>query len=298
MPNAALFTHEPHIVDQLILERAPRLLTNSLTRDAFIGLLLQPLRYAEARAMADRVADLPGAAIMDMLAAELVLDVEDTGLPYLPQHGPAILVANHPTGLADGIALWQSVGRRRRDMRFLVNGDALRVAPGLVDVMIPIELSRAKRSRAASRAAFRHLEEAIERGQLLVVFPSGRLAYLSWRGLQERAWLPSVLSIARRHNLPIVPLHIKARNSPTFYALSMLAAELRDVTLFRELLNKRGRRFRLSFGPALDAAGLPTEPKAAVGVLQHHVERLLPLAAAGRPWEPGGDWAGRETAAG
>ncbi len=298
MSNAALFGPEPHIVDQLILERAPRLLAEPFARATFTKFLLGPLRYPEARAMADRVADLPGARIMDMLATDLALDTEDTGLPYLPERGSAILVANHPTGLADGIAVWQSGKRRRPDMRFLVNGDALRVAPGLIDVMIPIELSAAKRSRAASRQAFRHLEEAVERGQLLVVFPSGRLAYLSWRGLQERAWLPSVLSIARRHNLPIVPLHIKARNSPTFYALSMLAAELRDVTLFRELLNKRGRRFRLSYGPALDAADLPADPKAAVGVLQHHVERLLPLAAAGRPWIPGGDWAGRETAAG
>jgi len=289
---AAVFTDEPHIVDQLILERAPRLLEQDRLRAAFAKCLLGPLCYHEARAMADRVADLPGAAIMDLVAQELALDVADDGSGYLPAEGPAILVANHPTGLADGIAVWQSVGRRRPDMRFLVNGDALRVAPGLLDVMIPIELAAAKRSLAASRAAFRQLEGAVERGQLLIVFPSGRLAYLSWRGLKERVWLPSVLSIARRHRLPIVPLHIKAHNSLTFYALSMLGRELRDVTLFRELLNKRGRRFQLAYGPALDAASLPAEPKEAVPVLQHHVEHLLPLAAAGRAWEPGG-WAER-----
>jgi len=288
MPNAALFSSEPHIVDQLILERAPRLLDDPLARGAFQKFLLEPLRYPEARAMADQVAPLAGAAIMDLLADELALEVTDTGRSFLPTAGPAILVANHPTGLADGVAVWQSVKRRRPDMRFLVNGDALRVAPGLADVMIPIELNPEKRKLAASRQALRYLEEAIERGQLLVVFPSGRLAYLSWRGLKERVWLPSVLSIARRHRLPIVPLHIKARNSPTFYALSMLGRELRDVTLFRELLNKRGRQFRLSYGTALEARDLPADPKAAVEVLQHHVERLLPLAAAGRPWVPGG----------
>jgi putative hemolysin len=293
MPNAAVFSAEPHIVDQLILERAPRLLADPLARRAFTKVLLQPLRYPEARAMADRVRDLSGAAIMDLLAGELALDVAEAGRSFLPASGPAILVANHPTGLADGIAVWQSVKRRRPDMRFLVNGDALRVAPGLVDVMIPIELQQARRSRATARTAYRHLESAIDQGQLLVVFPSGRLAYLSWRGLTERAWLPSVLSIARRHRLPLVPLHIKARNSPAFYALSLLARELRDVTLFRELLNKRGRRFRLSYGAPLDASSLPVESKEAVSVLQHQVERLLPLTAAGRAWEPG-RWAARE----
>jgi len=252
MQNAAVFSPEPHIVDQLILERAPRLLADPLLRGAFVKFLLEPLRYGEARAMADLVRELPGAEIMDLVSAELELDIADNGLGLLPAGGPAILVANHPTGLADGIALWQSIKRRRPDMRFLVNSDALRVAPSLVDVMIPIELQREKQSRAASRRAFRYLEEAIDKGQLLVVFPSGRLAYLSWRGLTERAWLPSVLSIARRHRLSIVPLYIKARNSPTFYLLSALADELRDVTLFRELLNKRGRRFQLSYGAPLD----------------------------------------------
>lgn len=297
MQNAAVFSSEPHIVDQLILERAPRLLADPLLRGAFVKYLLEPLRYGEAKAMADLVRDFSGPEIMDFVGSELALDVADNGLGFLPANGPAILVANHPTGLADGIALWQSVKRRRRDMRFLVNGDALRVAPGLVDVMIPIELQREKQSRAASRRAFRYLEEAIDKEQLLVVFPSGRLAYLGWRGLTERAWLPSVLSIAKRHRLPIVPLHIKARNSPTFYLLSALAAELRDVTLFRELLNKRRRRFQLSYGPPLDATELPAEPSEAVTVLQYRVERLLPLTTAGQSWEPG-RWAGRQTALG
>jgi putative hemolysin len=49
----------------------------------------------------------------------------------------------------------------------------------------------------------------------------------------------------------------------------MLARELRDVTLFRELLNKRNRRFRLAYGPSLDASSLPVDPRHTVAVLQH-----------------------------
>lgn len=276
-----------HIVDQLILERAPHLLADPMASRAFARFLLGPLRYAEARAMADRVRGLSGSAILSLLSAELALRVTDTGRALLPVHGPTIVVANHPTGLADGIAVWDSIKRRRPDMHFLVNGDALRVAPGLADVMIPIELNPEKCSRAASRAVLRQIEDAIGRGRVIVVFPSGRLAYLSWRGLRERTWLPSVLSIARRHALPIVPLHIRAANSPAFYLWSQLGRELRDVTLFRELLNKRGRTFQLSYGSSLAVASLPDDPRRAMAALQHQVERLLPLAAAGRSWERG-----------
>ncbi len=276
-----------HIVDQLILERAPHLLADPVACRAFANFLLRPLRYAEAREMADRVRGLSGGAILDLLSAELALRVKDTGRTLLPAHGPAIIVANHPTGLADGIAVWDSIRRRRQDVHFLVNGDALRVAPGLADVMIPIELNRQKCTRAASRLVLRQIKDAIGRGRVIVVFPSGRLAHLSWRGLRERTWLPSVLSIARRHALPIVPLHIRAANSPAFYLLSQLGRELRDVTLFRELLNKRGRTFRLSYGAPVAVASLPDDPRRAMAALQHQVENLLPLAAAGRSWERG-----------
>ena len=113
-----------HIVDRLILERAPHLLADPVARCAFARFLLRPLRYAEAQAMADQVRGLSGGAILDLLSAELTLRVTDTGRPLLPAHGPAIVVANHPTGLADGIAVWNSIKPRRPDMHFLVNGDA------------------------------------------------------------------------------------------------------------------------------------------------------------------------------
>lgn len=256
-----------------------------VARRAFVRFLLHPLRYAETRALADQVRGLSSGAILEQLSAELALRVTDTGRPLLPALGPAIVVANHPTGFADGIAVRDSIKRRRPDVHFLVNDDALRVAPGLADVMIPIELNRERCSRAASRMVLRRLEDAIGRGRIIVVFPSGRLAYFSWRGLRERTRLPSVLSIAGRHALPIVPLHIRAANSPIFYLLSQRGRELRDVTLFRELLNKRGRNFQLSYGAPLAVGSLPDDPPRAMATLQHKVERLLPLAAAGRTWE-------------
>ena len=49
------------------------------------------------------------------------------------------------------------------------------------------------------------------------------------------------MTLARRFSAPIVPLHIRARNSWLFYALSQLSHELRDITLFHELLNKEDR---------------------------------------------------------
>jgi putative hemolysin len=116
-----------------------------------------------------------------------------------------------------------------------------------------------------------------------VFFPSGRLAYLHWRGLKERPWIPTVVTLARKFGAPILPLHIRARNSWQFYALSQVSHELRDVTLFHELLNKRGRRFDLTMGLPIDSSDLPDDPSDAVRALQHHVEHELPRASRSPP---------------
>ena len=50
-------------------------------------------------------------------------------------------------------------------------------------------------------------------------------------------------------------MHIKARNSAFFYAVSLFSAELRDITLFHELLNKKRQKYRLRIGASVSAEG-------------------------------------------
>jgi putative hemolysin len=118
------------------------------------------------------------------------------------------------------------------------------------------------------------------------MFPAGRIAYMTPRGLRERPWLPTVVTLARKFDAPILPLHIRARNSWLFYALSQVSHELRDVTLFRELLNKGGRRFELTFGDLVDPADLPADAGEAIELLRRHVEDELPRASRQRPAVP------------
>jgi putative hemolysin len=272
-----------HIVDRLIEERAPRLCEPRAGRWAMRRLLYPWLGYAAARAAVDRIQALPGRAIMELAGTEIAMQVRVLGASRLPRRGRIVIAANHPTGLADGVALWRGVSPVRDDLRFLANGDALRLAPGLVDVVIPVEWVKARRTPAGSRRVLGDLARAFRDEAALVFFPSGRLAHLRWRGLSERPWQPTVVTVARKFQAPIVPLHIRARNSWLFYALSRLSDELRDVTLFHELLNKRGRRFELTVGAPIDAASLPDDPAEATTHLQRHVETDLPRASREQP---------------
>lgn len=263
------------IVDVLIEERAPSLLGHPMTSRFTRALLFPMLRYRSARRFAEHIRSLPGHEVMDFVDEQLDLNLAIRGLENVPTTGRAVLVANHPTGIADGIAVWSAVKRIRPDLMFLANADALRVAPHLDSLVVPVDWMRARRSHVGSRETLQRTAKALQKGRLVVMFPSGRLARLTWRGVRDRPWLTTVVNLARRYRAPLVPLNIKARNSAMFYALSQISQELRDITLFNELLNKRGQRYRLTFGAPIDARTLEGDTAVATLAVREVVERRL-----------------------
>lgn len=276
-------TGHKHLVDALIEERAPTLFRTALTRSLMRHALFPCLGYADAVAAVDTVRDMGGAEVMAHAMSSLGLGVGTIGSYRMPAHGRVIVAPNHPTGLADGVAVWGALNRVRQDIHILANRDALRLSRGLGDVVIPVEWAKTRPNPADSRRVLADVAAALRGECAVVLFPSGRIAYMTWRGLKERPWLATVVTLARKFQAPILPVHIRARNSWLFYGLSQLANELRDVTLFQELLNKRNRRFELTFGDLIDAADLPSDPNTATRMLQHHVEHELPRASRRRP---------------
>ena len=96
-----------------------------------------------------------------------------------------------------------------------------------------------------------------------MLFPSGRLAKRRGLKLYERPWMPSAAMLARKYQLPVVPIHITARNSVLFYLFDAIHPTLRDVTLFHEVINKGDHSFRLRAGRVLDGAQLSRDSAAA-----------------------------------
>ena len=74
--------------------------------------------------------------------------------------------------------------------------------------------------------------------------------------------------MARKFDLPVIPLHITARNSALFYLFDRIHPTLRDITLFHEVLNKKHQRYRIALGPAIDPAALPAGSAEAIEVMK------------------------------
>jgi putative hemolysin len=167
--------------------------------------------------------------------------------------------------------VFQAIRDRRPDHVFLANADALRVIPKGDDIIIPVEWVQEKRNLAKTRETLLAMRQAIKSEKCIVIFPSGRLARMTWRGLVDQPWESSAAMVAKKYKVPVVPLRIQAKNSPLYYFFHRVNGELRDITLFREMLNKKHRVFRLTFGEIIPSDQLPDNADAAT----HWLRRIV-----------------------
>lgn len=267
---------DQHIVDVLIEERAPRLMQRPRVWQAIKSLVYPALGYRRARAMADEIANLRGVETLDWAIDFLELAIEQTGIEAVPETGGCVVIANHPGGIADGVAVWQALKARRPDLCFFANRDALRVCPGLVDVVLPVEWRQNERRRDSTRETLRAALEAFNAGRCVVIFPSGRMAEWNWQrwGLKEKPWMPTGVSFARRFGVPIIPLGVNQHMPFLYYALAQVNEELKDMTIFQGFMDKQGSRYRLNFGDPVDPKALPASEAEATEILRRTCEDL------------------------
>ncbi|SPF80598.1 lysophospholipid acyltransferase family protein [Pseudoprimorskyibacter insulae] len=255
-------------IDPLIRERAPWLFSGRPGTRPIKSALNALLAYERTVALATAFRDEPSADIMCTMGQLLAREAHVSGLQNLPGTGPALIVANHPTGIADGIVLHHLIAKQRPDVYYFANHDILRVLPQMADMIAPVEWRKEKRSHGKTRETMAYTRKAVEQGRLGVIFPSGRLAKRRGLSLHERPWMASAAMIARKFDLPIIPVNMQARNSVLFYLFDLIHPTLRDITLFHETLNKAQQPYRVTIGEPIPARALPPRSEDGIEVLR------------------------------
>ncbi|MEL7013911.1 MAG: 1-acyl-sn-glycerol-3-phosphate acyltransferase, partial [Pseudomonadota bacterium] len=157
------------------------------------------------------------------------------------------------------------------------NSDILSVLPLFDALIAPVEWRVEKRSRAKTRETMAYTRRAVDQGRLGVIFPAGRLAKRRGLKLFERPWMASAAMIARKFDLPVIPVNVRARNSALFYLFDVMHPSLRDITLFHETLNKDRQPYRVTVGEAISPSALPAKSEDGIEML-----RQATLALGGR----------------
>jgi putative hemolysin len=255
-------------IDPLIKDRAPWLFRPTVAASLARPVLNRLLGYDRTVAVGEAVEHLTSTDIMSTMADMLARDVEVSGLGHLPSHGAALIVANHPTGIADGIILHSVLRQVRQDAYYFANHDILKVLPQMADMIAPVEWRKERRSHAKTRGTMVFARKAVAEGRLGVIFPSGRLAKRHGARLHERPWMASAAMLARKFDLPVIPIHMQARNSALFYLFDAVHPTLRDITLFHETLNKGRQPYEIRVGEPISPKALPENSDDGIALLR------------------------------
>ena len=164
---------------------------------------------------------------------------------------------------------------RMADAIFFANADALRVSPRLAETVIPVEWVHDKRTREKTRATLNAAKAAFEAERCVVMFPAGRLAREKNGVLTDPEWAPTAASLARKYGAPVIPMHVTGPYSRLFHLFDKVSQELRDVTLFHELLNKAGKPFDILVGRPIPPERLDVDAVKATVALKQFTERTL-----------------------
>ena len=197
----------------------------------------------------------------------------------LPQ-GPLVIIANHPFGIGDGIAVLSLAESLGRPFRVLMHNDLMRV-PEMADYALPVSFDENREAMEINMRTRKEAMRLLAEGVTIVIFPAGGVATAP-KGFGQAEDLPwkmfpaRLVQAARAH---VLPVHFHGQNGRLFHLASRVSMTLRTSLLIREFRRLSGTRIIADVGDVMRAEDLAqiSDRKALLGELQRAVfKRALP----------------------
>ncbi len=196
-----------------------------------------------------------GADFWEVMAARYRVRLEAEGLARIPSSGPAVVVANHPFGILDGLTMGLMLRRRRADFRILAH-QVFNKAPDIASAILPISFDETREGLASNLATRKAAERHVAGGGCLAVFPGGTVSTAAspWGRAMDPAWKTFTAKLVQRTGAPVFPMFFDGANSRLFQIASHAHMTLRLALLIREFGARLGEPVRAHVGEALPAA--------------------------------------------
>jgi len=213
---------------------------------------------------------------LDALGVNLDL-VNASNLEEIPRTGPVLIVANHPLGGLEGVAISKVISDVRPDLKVLTN-ELLRSVPELADIFIGVDILSSD-AAAGNVSSIKQVHKHLKNGGAVLIFPAGMVSTYEHghRRIQDRAWNRLTGQLLKRYQATCLPVHVGGTNSWLFYAAGMIHPRLRTAMLPRQLANKQGFKLELRFGRPIPAAELRLlqSPRAITDYLRVSTDALV-----------------------
>jgi putative hemolysin len=150
-----------------------------------------------------------------LILINIRLDIRSEWPPRNLPDGPLVIIANHPYGIGDGIAVLAMAEALGRPFRVLINNDLMKV-PEIAPFALPISFDETREAMAINMATRQQAVELLKAGVTIVVFPAGGVATAP-KGFGRAVDLPWKMFPARlvqAARASVIPVYFEGQCGP------------------------------------------------------------------------------------
>jgi putative hemolysin len=191
----------------------------------------------------------------------------------IPAQGRVVIVANHPLGSLDGLALLKMVSEVRPDVKIVATTVLSQVKP-LEDLFLSVDNLSSKPSQVRN---MKRILKALQQDQAVIMFPTGEVSRIRPQGVRDGKWKSGFVNLALKTDSPVLPIYINGKNSTLFYSMSTLYKPLGTLMLVKEMFNKHDKEIGFKVGKPIPPASLrilDLSPKQLARRMRKQVYRL------------------------
>jgi putative hemolysin len=164
------------------------------------------------------------------------IDTPASEIALIPPTGAVVVVANHPSGLVDGMVMAEMINRVRSDFKILTRS-LLTGIPEVEEFMIPVPFPHEENARELGLQMRDETMQHLKAGGVIILFPAGKVAMSEgwWGPAIEAEWNVFTHKIVKSTGATILPIFFPGQNSRAFLIANRVSDTIRQGLLLYEI---------------------------------------------------------------
>jgi putative hemolysin len=182
---------------------------------------------------------------------------------------PLVIVANHPFGIGDGIAMLSLAEQLGRPFRVMINAELLKIEE-MKPYSLSIDFQETKEALKNNLAVRREAVRLLREGVTIVIFPGGGVATAphGFGKAEDLPWKMFPARLVQEAKASVVPVHFSGQNGRLFHLVSgpmnmvdednkvkrmvgQMSLTLRTSLLIREFTRLSGKSISVRIGKVI-----------------------------------------------
>lgn len=202
------------------------------------------------------------------------IDTPEAEIARIPAKGPVVVVANHPSGLVDGMVMAEMVARVRPDFKILTRS-LLTGIPEVEEFMIPVPFPHEENAREEGLKMRNATMAHLKAGGVIILFPAGKVAMSEtfFGPAVEAEWNVFTHKIVKSTGATILPIYFPGQNSRIFLIANKISDTIRQGLLLYEIRRSLFKAQRPVIGEPIPAEELKNwegNPRGFLAWLRQH----------------------------